>query len=91
MTYYTIVYKPLTCQVWTPVTEDVDERFNLKCMPWSCDLLATRKRCQYFNSLGVQRWLAGAKKWDRLVFRVATVTVSDAEDVPGPKGEVKEW
>lgn len=90
-TYYTIVYKPLTSKVWTPVSEDVDERLGLECTPWMTDLLLARKRCQHFNAIGIQRWLAGAKQWDRLVFRVATVTVADAEEIPQPKGDSVEY
>lgn len=81
MTYYTIVYKPLTCKVWTPVTDDVDARLGIKCTPWHGKLSSAEQMCRRFNALGIQRYLFGVKAWDRLVFRVATVTVADAESI----------
>lgn len=89
MTHYTIVVKPLTCKCWTLAhLSDLPEKAQdgqVADVFWSCNRDHAVARCRFLNGLGLQRWLEGAKAWDRFEFRVATVEIADHAEVgPGP-------
>lgn len=87
--YYMIVWKPLGSQCWTPVSDDFDDLHHFCSTNYSNDLLRVRKICQYLNGLEHRIRLDGSnfEAWDVAVFRVATITIAESEELPEPSGE----
>lgn len=96
---YTIVYKPMGSHIWTPLRPDAHpavkkawKAWGLRAdLIWSSDLLATMKRAQYLNRLGLSVKLGDGKRIDRMEFRHATVTIGDRAHATGlyDEAEVK--